>query len=268
MAANAKVNNSQVSQDQNISVDNIFFFSKLAKLKLLFLYKLHNNNCRRMWIMFAMFCRLFNCHWHVHHSVLHNPIQPRGGGECILPHSQVHFLKYLKNCFSYGLETFWKFKWTNFQSKIFQPPPPTLGYHSNVQSWRTFLKTHFGNFHAKAHQNSTLVCYFHEECPKCSLLWKFGLLIPPDGALATTFVSHSPSCFNDLKLGSTITMAPRIVSFASIVYKLLQKVTFVDFQQGERGFDFWIGIPSEKSENHGANQRRESAETTVLSECL
>ena len=29
---------------------------------------------------------------------------------------------------------------------IFQPPPPTLGYHSNVQSWRMFLKSAFRQF--------------------------------------------------------------------------------------------------------------------------
>ena len=44
-------------------------------------------------------------------------------------------------------------------------------------------------------------CYFHEECPKCSLLWKFGLDIPLDGVLVTVFVSYSFSCLNDLKGG-------------------------------------------------------------------
>ena len=43
-------------------------------------------------------------------------------------------------------------------------------------------------------------------------------------------------------------MAP--VSFDLVVYKLSEKVTFVDFQQGERVVNFWIGIPSQKSENY------------------
>ena len=79
-------------------------------------------------------------------------------------------------------------------------------------------------------------CYFHEEWPKCSLLWKFGFDIPLDGVLVTVFVSHSFSCFNDLKLGYTISMATEIVSFDLVFYKLSEKVTFVDFQQGEHGF--------------------------------
>ena len=55
-----------------------------------------------------------------------NPSQPGGGG--IVPSPQVHFLKYLKNGLSYGLETFGKFKWTNFQNKklIFNRPRPPL----------------------------------------------------------------------------------------------------------------------------------------------
>ena len=36
------------------------------------------------------------------------------------PPLKVHFLEYLKNALSYGLETFWQFKWTNFQNtKLF-----------------------------------------------------------------------------------------------------------------------------------------------------
>ena len=37
-------------------------------------------------------------------------------------------LKYVKNVLHYELETFWKFKWINFQNKHFfsKPPPPTF----------------------------------------------------------------------------------------------------------------------------------------------
>ena len=61
----------------------------------------------------------------------------------------------------------------------------------------------------------------------------FGLDIPLDGVLVTNFVSNSFSCFNNLELDNTITVAPRIVSFDLAFYKLSEKVTFVDFQQGE-----------------------------------
>ena len=56
-------------------------------------------------------------------------------------------------------------------------------------------------------------CYVHEECSKCSLWWRFGPDISFDGVLVTIFVSHSFSCFNDLKLDNTITMATGRVSF-------------------------------------------------------
>ena len=59
-----------------------------------------------------------------------------------------------------------------------------------------------------------------------------------DGVLVRIFVSHSFSCFNDLKLDNTITMVPRMVSFDLVFYNLSGKVTFVDCQQGEQGFWF------------------------------
>ena len=44
-----------------------------------------------------------------------NPIPTRGGTLC--PPPQVHFLKYLRNALSYGLETFWQFKWIKLKNK-------------------------------------------------------------------------------------------------------------------------------------------------------
>ena len=60
------------------------------------------------------------------------------------------------------------------------------------------------------------------------------------------------SCFNDLKLDNTITMAPRMVSVDLMSYKLSEKVTYLTFNKGNKVFLFWIGIPSQKSEtmNH------------------
>ena len=51
---------------------------------------------------------------------------------------------------------------------IFQPPPPIFGYHSNVQSWRMFLKNTFRQFSCKSSRElDGFFCVFHEECPKC-----------------------------------------------------------------------------------------------------
>ena len=74
--------------------------------------------------------------------------------------------------------------------------------------------------------------------PKLSLSWKFGLDISPDGVLVTISVSHSFSCFNDLKLGNTIIMATRMVSSELIFYKLAENVTLLTFNQGNKVFDF------------------------------
>ena len=100
-----------------------------------------------------------------------------------------------------------------------------------------FLKTYFGSFHGKAPQNSTFFANVHEEYLKWSLLWKFELAVPLDGAMVTNFVSHSFSCFNDLKLGNTITMATRMVSFDLVFYKLSQKLILSTLNMGEKVFD-------------------------------
>ena len=42
---------------------------------------------------------------------------------------------------------------------------------------------------------------------------KFWLEIPLDGIVVTIFVLHSFPCFNDLKLGKIISMAPTMVLF-------------------------------------------------------
>ena len=106
----------------------------------------------------------------------------------------------------------------------------------------------FRQFSSKNSPELDVLCYFHEECPEYCLLCKFGLDIPLDGVLVTVFVSHPFSCFNDLKLGNAISMAPKLVSFDLSFYTLSGKVPFVDFQQGTTVFDFWIRIPSQKSE--------------------
>ena len=49
--------------------------------------------------------------------------------------------------------------------------------------------------------------------------------------------------------------------------KLSEKVTFVDFEQGEQGFSFLIGIPNQKSEtyDHLETPPMFSMETKVMS---
>ena len=72
------------------------------------------------------------------------------GGHIVPP--QVHFLKYLRNALSYGLETFWQFKWIKLKNKnlFFNRLRPPLVTIVDACFW----KAHFGSFHAKAYQNS------------------------------------------------------------------------------------------------------------------
>ena len=63
------------------------------------------------------------------------------------------------------------------------------------------------------------------------------LNIPLDGVLVTIFVSHSFSCFIDLKMNTTTTMATQIVSFDLVFYKLSEKVSFFTFIKGNKVFD-------------------------------
>ena len=175
-----------------------------------------------------------------------NPIQGRGGGGHIVPPPpppQVNFLKYLKNALSYRVETFWLFKWTNFQKmhlvfNCFRPPLVTIATPNVDTCFRT---TYFNSFHAQSSQNSKVFCFIYEECPNWNLLWRFGLDIRLDGVLVTVFVSHSFSCFIDLKMNTTNTMATPMVSFDSVFHMLSEKITFFYFSCGEQGFWFLNG---------------------------
>ena len=130
-----------------------------------------------------------------------------------------------------------------------------------------FLKSAFRQFSCQSLPELDVFCYSHEEWPNCSLLWKFGLNIPQDGVLVTVFVSHSFSCFNDLKMGNTISMATRMVSFDLVFHKLSENVSFVDLQQGEHGFSFEWGFPVKnlKHMNHLKTLTMVSMETKVVS---
>ena len=99
----------------------------------------------------------------LHGRIRVNPIQGRGGGGHIVP-PQVNFLKYLKNALSYRVETFWIFKWTNFQKmylvfNCLRPPLVTIATPKVDACFRT---THFNSFHAKSPQNSKVFCYIFE----------------------------------------------------------------------------------------------------------
>ena len=86
-----------------------------------------------------------------------NPIPTRGGGHIVPPPPpQVHFLKYLRNALSYGLETFWQFKWIKLKNKnlFFNRLRPPLVTIATFKVDACFWKAHFGSFHAKAYQNS------------------------------------------------------------------------------------------------------------------
>ena len=168
-----------------------------------------------------------------------------GGGHIVPPPPpQVNFLKFLKNAVSYRVDTFWLFKWTNFQKKAFgfQLSPHTLCSIATPKVDGCFRTTYFSSFHAKSPQNSKVFWYIYEGCPKWNLLWRFGLNIPLEGILVTVFVSHSFSYFIDLKMNTTTTMATPMVSFDLVFKSFQKKLLFLIFIKGNKVFDFWMVI--------------------------
>ena len=90
-------------------------------------------------------------------------------------------------------------------------------------------------FHAKSPKNSKFFCYFHNGCPKSNPVVNFRLDIPLEGVLVTVFVSHSFSCFNNLKRNTTTTMAPTRVSFDLAFHMLSESLLFL-LSSRENGF--------------------------------
>ena len=61
-----------------------------------------------------------------------------------------------------------------------------------------------------------------------------------DVVLVTIFVSR----LDDLQLDNAITMAPRMVSFDWVFYKLSEKLRLLTFNQGKKAFGFLMGTSS------------------------
>ena len=127
---------------------------------------------------------------------------------------------------------------------IFQPPPPTLRYHSNAQSWRMFLTTGMSAvFMQKLPRTRSLFAVSMKSVLNGVCCGTLGLDIPLDGVLVTIFASHPFSCFNDLKLDNTIAMTPRKVSFDFFCCKFLKKYLCWLLTKGARFLMFEEGFP-------------------------
>ena len=76
----------------------------------------------------------------------------------------------------------------------------------------------------------------------------FGLDTPLDGVLVTIFLSHSFSRFNDLKL-----LSPWYQEWCHSIWFFIsfqKKFLLLTFNKGNKVFDLWITIPSQKYENY------------------
>ena len=60
-------------------------------------------------------------------------------------------------------------------------------------------------------------------------------------------------------------MAPTMVSFNLVFHKLSEKFTFFTFIKEKKVFDFWMVIPSQKSENYESPQNMVCMETKFAS---
>ena len=119
----------------------VFIFMRLSSLAL-------------PWI--AIFARKWDCHAMVNSlAIARIAISTRNLRLSSL-RLYVHFLKYLRNALSYGLETFWQFKWIKLKNKnlFFNRLRPPLVTIATFKVDACFWKAHFGSFHAKAYQNS------------------------------------------------------------------------------------------------------------------
>ena len=130
-----------------------------------------------------------------------------------------------------------------------RPPLVTIATPNVDARFRT---TYFNSFNAKSPQNSKVFCYIYEGCPNWNLLWRFGLNIRLDGVLVTVFVLHSFSCFIDLKMNTTTTMATPMVSFDSVFHMLSKKLLFLLLLRGTRFliFEWWFQVKNLKTMNH------------------
>ena len=92
-----------------------------------------------------------------------------------------------------------------------------------------------------------------------------GLDIPLDVVLVTIFISHSYSSFNKIETDNTVTMAPRMVSVKLVFLKFSEKVNIVDFEKGNKIFDFCMGILIQnlKLKNHLKTLTMVSMETKI-----
>ena len=64
----------------------------------------------------------------------------------------------------------------NRKKLIFLAPPPTLGYHSNVQSWRMLLKNSFRQFSSESAPELKVFLLFPWSVVNGVGWWNFGLI--------------------------------------------------------------------------------------------
>ena len=93
-----------------------------------------------------------------------NPIPTRGGGHIVPPPPPRYTSSNISGTpWATDLKLSDNLNELNWKTKIiFQPPPPTLGYHSNVQSWRMFLKSAFRQFSCQSLPELDVFCYSHD----------------------------------------------------------------------------------------------------------
>ena len=93
-------------------------------------------------------------------------------------------------------------------------------------------------------------CYFHEECTLSHRICcgNVGLVF----CLMASWWQFW--CFNDLNMDNSINMTPRTASFDLVFLSFEQKL--FGWLSGEQGFDFRIGIPSQKLETLNNTDQR------------
>ena len=95
-----------------------------------------------------------------------------------------------------------------------KPHPPTLGYHSNVESLTHVFEQHFfSSFHEKLPRTRRFFLISMESIPNGVCCRNLGLIFHSMASYGDNFRFAPFASLNDLKSNKLVTMATRMVSF-------------------------------------------------------
>ena len=203
--------------------------------------------CTFVWGDLAPFCMTARCAAHCAGTTL--TLSWPGGAHCA---PQVHFLKYLRNALSYGLETFWQFKWTKLKNKnlFFNRLCPPLVTIATFKVDACFWKAHFGSFHANAYQNSMFFAISIKTGRNVVCCENLGFIFRK---MASWWQFSFRTLFRASTTLKWTILSPWQREWCHSIWFFIsfqKTLLLLTFNKGNMVFHFWMGIPSQKSETY------------------